>query len=157
MPSDWKSALLAAVRVALAVGGVGVAAATVLYLASMPPPPPESDGFAHGMAAIIGGIILVLSLGVAAVSVILPTVLGRDDPLGFNRWQRLALKAAGVLVGGGFAVALAVGSVTNLSEGAFLWLAFVALAAAVACATLVWRLGEVLARLLSRAVSDGPP
>ncbi len=158
MPSNWKSALLTAVsvvRVGLAVAGVSVAAATVLYLASMPPPPPDSDGFAHGMAGFFGGLILVVSLGVASVSVVLPTVLGRDDPLGFDRRQRLALKGAGVLIGGGFVVAFAYGFVTNFLSGALLWLMLVALATVVVCATLVWRLGAVLVRVLFRTLGEG--
>ncbi|UPV73385.1 hypothetical protein M0R89_12615 [Halorussus limi] len=151
MPSNVKSALFAAVRVVFVCVGVGVAAAIVLELASMPPPPPESDGFAHGMAAIVGGIIIVLALGLAAVGVSLPALLGRDDRLGFNRWQRLALKGAGVLIGGGIVVGLAFGFVTQLQLGIVLWLGLVALATVVVCATLVWRVAEVVVRLLYRA------
>lgn len=155
MPSRKKSVLLAAVRVAFVVGGVGIAVATVLELAAMPPPPPDSDGFAHGMAAIIGSVIIVLSLGLAAVSVILPTLLGRDDPLGFNRWQRLALKGAGGLIGGGIVVGLAYGFITELQYGIILWFVLVALAVCVVGATLVWRLAEALVRLLLRTVGEG--
>jgi hypothetical protein len=154
MPSDWKSTLVTTVRLTLAVAGVTVATLAVLKLASMPPPPPDSDGFSHGMAGFFGGVIILLSLGVATVAVVLPTLLGRDDPLGFGRWQRLALKAAGVLVGGGFAVALVYGALSDLLSGAVFWLLCVALAAVVVGATLVWRLGEVLVRLLSRAVGE---
>lgn len=101
MPSSKKSALFLAVRVVFVSVGIGVAAMTIFKLASMPPPPPESDGFAHGMAAIFGGMIIILTLGLAAIGVSLPTLLGRDDRLGFNRWQRLSLKGAGALIGGG--------------------------------------------------------
>lgn len=155
MPSSKLSAFLTAVRVVFVVGGGGVAAATVLKLAAMPPPPPGSDGFAHGMAAIVGSVIIVSALGVATVSVILPTVLGREDRLGFNRWQRLALKGAGVLIGGGFVVGVAYGFLTIAPFGVILWLAFVVLAAVVAGATVVWRLGEILVGVLSRTVSEG--
>lgn len=155
MPSRKKSVLLAAVRVAFVVGGVGIAVATVLELAAMPPPPPDSDGFAHGMAAIIGSVIIVLSLGLAAVCVILPTLLGRDDPLGFNRWQRLALKGAGGLIGGGIVVGLAYGFITELQYGIILWFVLVTLAVCVVGATLVWRLAEALVRLLLRTVGEG--
>jgi hypothetical protein len=157
MPSSVKSALVAAVRVVFVCVGVGVAAATVFILTSMPPPPPESDGFAQGMAAIIGGIIIVLTLGLAAVGVSLPALLGRDDRLGFNRYQRLALKGAGILIGGGIVVGLAYGFATQLQYGIVLWLGLVALATAVVCATLVWRLVEALVRLVSRAVSGELP
>lgn len=155
MPSSWKSGLLTALRVVLVAAGVSVAAATVLELASMPPP--RGDGFAHGMAAIVGGVIIFLSLGVASVAVILPTLLGRDDPLGFDRWQRRALKGAGVLIAGGFVVGLAYGVVTNLPLGFFHWLLFVAMAAVVVGATLVWRLAEVVVGLLSRIVGERAP
>jgi hypothetical protein len=155
MPSNAKSVLLGAVRVVFVGLGVGIAALTVLELVSRPPPPPESDGFAHGMAAIIGGIIVVLTLGLAAVGISLPTLLGRDDPLGFGRWQRLALKGAGVLVGGGFVVALASGFVSGLQYGIVLWLGLVALASLVVAATLVWRFAEVLGRLLYRLCNEG--
>lgn len=156
MPSSRLSALLTAVRVVLVAVGAGVAALTALELATMPPPPSDSDGFAHGMAAIVGSVIVVSSLGVAAVSVVLPTLLGREDPLGFNRRQRLALKAAGVLIGGGFVVGVAYGFVTIPPFGVVLWLAFVVLAAGIVCVTLVWRLAETLVRRLSRTVSEGP-
>lgn len=151
MPSDRKSVLLMAVRVALVVG-VGIAAAAVLELAAMPLP--RGDGFAHGMAAIIGGAVIVLTLGLAAIGVGLPAVLGFDDPLGFNRWQRLALKGAGVPMGGGIVV-LAYGVVTNLGSGIVLGLGSVALAICVVCATLVWRFVAVFVRLLFRAVGAG--
>ncbi|WP_128477924.1 hypothetical protein [Halorussus pelagicus] len=154
MPSNVKSTLVAAVRVVLVCVGVGVAAATVFTVASMPPPPPESDGFAHGMAAIIGGIVVVLTLGLAAVGVSLPALLGRDDRLRFNRWQRLALKGAGVLIGGGIAVGLAFGVVTQLQYGIVLWLGLVALATVVVCATLVWRVTEVVVQLLYRTFNN---
>ena len=152
MSSKRTATLLTAVRVVLVVAGVGIATATVLKLAAMPPPPPDSDGFAHGMAAMIGGIIIVLTLGVAAVGVALPTLLGREDPLGFGGRQRLALKVSGALIGGGIVVALAYGLVTKLQNGIVLWFGFVLLAVCVVSATLVWRLVEVLVRLLARTL-----
>ena len=155
MLSNRRSVLLTAVRVVLVGVGVGIAAMTVFSLATMPPPPPESDGFAHGMAAIIGGMIIILTLGLAAVGVSLPALLGQDDCLGFNHWQRLALKGAGVMIGGGFVVGLALGFITGLQYGIILWLGFVALATFVVCATVIWRFTELLLRLLYRTVSEG--
>ncbi|WP_435180778.1 hypothetical protein [Halorussus sp. AFM4] len=152
MSSSPKSTLLTVVRVLLVGLGVGIAALTVTELATMPPPPPDSDGFAHGMAALFGGVIIVLSLGLAAVGVSLPAVLGRDDRLGFNRWQRLALKAASALVGGGIVVGLALGLVVGLQYGVILWLGLVALAVCVVCAALAWRFAEAVVGLLSRLV-----
>lgn len=105
----------------------------------MPSPPPESDGFAHGMAAVIGGAIILLSLGPATLLIVTPTVLGREDPLGFNRRQRIALKAAGGLVGLGVIIALVAGL-----NGVVLLLALLLLAFGVVCATLIWRFGEVV-------------
>ncbi|MFB6156129.1 MAG: hypothetical protein ABEJ22_09555 [Haloferacaceae archaeon] len=154
MPSSRVTAVITAVRALFVVAGVAVAAATVYKLATMPPPPPNSDGFAHGMAALFGSVLIVLSLGVAAVSVVLPTVLGFDDPVGFNRWQRLALKGAGVLVGGGFLLSAALAFTAGLQWGIILFLLFVALTAVVVGATLVWRVGAALVRLLSRAASE---
>lgn len=154
MPSSRLTAVITAIRALFVVAGVVVAAATVYELATMPPPPPDSDGFVHGMAALVGSVIIVLSLGAAAVSVVLPTVLGFDDPVGFNRWQRLALKGAGVLVGGGFLLAVALAFTSGMQWGVILFLLFVALSAVVVGATLVWRVGEALVRLLSRAVSE---
>jgi hypothetical protein len=152
MPSSKTAALLTAVRVVLVAAGVVIATATVLELAAMPPPPPDSDGFAHGMAAIIGGTIIVLTLGIAAVGVILPTLLGRQDPLGFGERQRLALKGSGALIGGGIVVGLIYGLVTELQYGIVLWFGFVLLAVCVVCATLAWRLAEVFVRLLARTL-----
>lgn len=128
-----------AIRVGVVVFAGGITILTVLYLASMPPPPPESDGFAHGMAAAIGGGIILLSLGLATFVIITPTLLGREDPIGFNRPQRIALKAAGGLIGLGLVIAL----VTGLN-GAFLLLVFLVLAFGVVCAMLIWRFGEVV-------------
>ena len=146
MPSLTRATLLTAVRVGIVAVGVGAAVLTVLELAAMPPPPPGSDGFAHGMAAIFGGLIVLSSLGIATAAVVLPTLLGRDDPLGFNRWQRLGLKLASGLIGVGIVVAL----VTGLS-GVVHLLALVVLAFGVVAATLVWRFAEVVAGRLTRA------
>lgn len=139
MSSDTIATILTAVRVGLVIFGAGVTTLTVLYLASMPPPPPGSDGFAHGMAGLFGGGIILLSLGLATISIILPTMLGRDDPLGFNGWQRLAIKVAGGMIGLGVVVALVDGL-----NGVFLLLALLVLAFGVVCATLVWRFVEVV-------------
>lgn len=131
--------ILIAVRIGVVIVGAGVTALTTVYLASMPPPPPNSDGFAHGMAGIFGGGIILLSLGLATITIILPTLLGQDDPLGFNRWQRRALKGAGGLIGLGLLLAL----VRGLS-GVFQLLVLVMVAFGVVCAMLVWRGLEVV-------------
>ena len=142
MPSNKQSALVTAVRVVLAVAGTGVAATTFVWLATMPPP--DGDGFAHGMAALVGGLILVASLGVAAASVALPSVVGLRDPLGFDRHQRLALKGAGVLLGGGFVGSVAATVLGHLLDGLIFLFLSVVLAAVVVGATLVWRLAAAV-------------
>jgi len=154
MPSKTTEGLLTVARLLLVGIGIGVAALTAQTLVTMPPPPPDSDGFAHGMAAIFGGVIIVLSLGLAAVGVILPTALGQNDRLGFNRWQRYALKGAGVLIGGGLVLALALGFVVELQYGIFLWLGLVVAAVVVVGVTLAWRLLEAVVQFLARRVSD---
>lgn len=131
--------VITAIRVGIVIFAAGISILTVFYLASIPPPPPESDGFAYGMAAAIGGGIILLSLGLAIIVVITPTLFGRADPIGFNRPQRVALKAAGGLVGLGLVIALVSGL-----DGVFLLLVFLVLAFAVVCAMLLWRFGEVL-------------
>lgn len=155
MPS-WKRSVLTVVRVGLVIVGIGLAGITTGWLLTMPPPPPDSDGFAHGMAALVGSVIIVTSLGIATISVVLPTVLGRTDPLGFTRWQRHLLRAAGLLLGGGFVLGIAYGYVKMLPSGLLLWLGFVLLAAGIVCVTLAWRLAEVLYRFFARTTGGDP-
>ncbi len=150
MSFSKKSALLTAIRVLLVGGGGGIAAFILYKLATMPPPSPQGDGFAQGMAVIFGGTIAILALGVAAIGVILPALTGLTDPLGFNRWQRLALKGAGVLIGSGIVLTLVAGFVHQLIPGLLLCLGLVLSAVFLVCVTLVWRLAELAVRGLSR-------
>ncbi|MDZ7701472.1 MAG: hypothetical protein U5J98_05050 [Halobacteriales archaeon] len=139
--------VVTATRVGLVVLAAAISALTVRQLTSMPPPPSGSDGFAHGMAAAFGGGLILVSLGVATIGIITPSLLGRHDPLRFTRPQRLALKAAGGVVGLGVVLALVAGL-----EGVFLLLVLVVLAYAVVLAMLLWRAGELVAeRRKSRA------
>ncbi|MFD1570953.1 hypothetical protein [Halorubrum laminariae] len=146
MPSTVGSRLLTAVRVLAMLAGFGVTIATAIWLATMPPPPPGSDGFAHGMAAIVGSVLMVVSLFAATASAVLPAAFGRPDPLGFGRRQRRALQLAGVLIGGGFVIGVASGIASIAPFGVIAWLAFLALAAVVVAVTLCWRLAEVAAQ-----------
>jgi hypothetical protein len=155
MPSSVRGYALAAVRVVLVGGGGLVGLGVLVGLATMPPPPPGSDGFVSGLAYIFGGAIAVFALGAAALGVALPTLLGTDDRLGFGRFQRLALKAAGALFGGGLLVGLAFGLATEMQFGVFVWLVAILLSIVVVVATVGWRLGEVVVTAASRRLSDG--
>lgn len=137
--SSNRSTILSGVRVGLVVLGGVVTALTVHYLTSMPSPPPGSDGFAQGMAAMFAGGIILLSLGIATIAIVLPSLLGCDDHLGFNRWQRLSLKAAGALIGLGVVSALLRGL-----DGIVELLGLVVLAFAIVCVMLLWRLAELV-------------
>lgn len=134
MTSLTKANLVAAMQIGIVVIGGGIAAVTVGRLLAMPPPPPESDGFAHGMAGIVGGVIILVSLGLATIGVILPTLLGRDDALGFTRWQRLGVKSAGGMIGIGLIIAVVGGL-----QGVVLLLALLVLAYVTVCLMLIWR------------------
>lgn len=149
------SRVLTAVRAVIVGAGLLVTALTVQWLATMPPPPPDSDGFAHGMAGLFGGVIIIMSLGASAFGVALPAVIGQEDPLGFNRRQRLVLQVAGIVIGGGIVVGLGSGLVTPLQYGIILWLGLVILAVLLVCAVLVWRLAEAVVQRLSRTRGPG--
>lgn len=153
MPSTARETALAVARVVLVVAGLGVVAATVLTLVSMPPSPPESDGFVRGLAWIFGSVIVVLALGAAALGVALPSILGTDDSLGFGRGQRVLLKAAAVLGGGGFLLGLAVGFTSELQFGFLVWLSTIVLGVLVVCLAVVWRLAEAVVGGLARVVT----
>lgn len=129
--------IITALRIGLVVAGAVVTAITVFYLASMPPP--KGDGFAHGMAGLFGGGIILVSLGLATLSVILPTLLRLNDPLGFNTWQRLALKGAGIMIGLGIVMSIVFGL-----SGVMLLLLLLTLAFGVVCTILGWRFVEIL-------------
>lgn len=143
MPSTVRSYALLAVRVVLVSGGLLGAALTVYTLATMPPAEPD-EGFVTGLAYFFGSIIFVLAAGAASLGVVLPTLVGADDPIGFNRWQRLLLKAAATLVGGGFLLGLAYGLATELQYGFFLWLATIALGVVLVCVAVGWRVVEAV-------------
>lgn len=132
-----------ALRIVLFVAGFAIFAFAFLFLATMPPPSPGSDGWAHGMATLVGGLATIVALGIGVVAVVLPSVLRRNDPLGFNRWQRRALTGAGALFGGGFVIGVAFGYLSHFGMGGLLWIMFIVVAAAIVGVTLVWRLGEV--------------
>lgn len=152
MPSSVRDYLVLALRVVLVGGGGLVAVGAGVELATIPPAPPESEGFVTGLAYIFGGVILVVALGVAALGVALPSMLGVDDGLGFGRWQRLALKGAGALLGGGFLVAVGLAATVGFQFGAFAFLVAVAVGVLVVVGTVGWRLGEVLLTAAADAV-----
>lgn len=154
MPSTLREYAVLAVRFLLVGGGLLVAGGTVYGLATMPPAPPNGDGFVEGLAYLFGSMIVALGLGAATVGLVLPTALGADDPIGFGRGQRLLLKGAGLVVGGGFLVALAVGIYTELQFGLLLWLALLPIAAVVAALAVIWRGLEALVGVARRAADS---
>ena len=131
---------ISAVRLVVVVLAIGVTAWTGWFLASMPPPPPDSDGFAHGMAAALGGGVVLVSLGLGTLGIIAPAVLGVEDPLGFDRWQRRAFQAVAVLLALGVVGALVAGL-----EGLVALLSLLVVGFGVVCVVLLWRLVEHVA------------
>jgi len=115
------------VRVVLIVAGLGVGALFAHELATLPAVGP-GGGVAIGLAILFGRTIIAVSLTVAVVSAVLPTLLGRDDSLGFNRRQCTTMEI--------------------LSP----WLVSVVSAACLVVPTLIWRLGEVVSERLSGTV-----
>ena len=102
------------------------------------------------MAGLLGGLVVLGSLGLAAATVVVPALLGWRDPFGFDRRQRRALRLSGALVGLGL-----VAVVLDGLNGAVLLLLAVVVAFGVVCATLVWRAVEVARGAGDRA--DGEP
>ncbi|MFB6126009.1 MAG: hypothetical protein ABEJ79_01735 [Halolamina sp.] len=157
MPSSAVRTFVTAVRVVAAAAGVAVAVLTVGWLAGIPEPPPGSDGFAYGMAGAVGGFALLVALTAVAGSVLAPTVLGLDDPLGFGRYQRLALSAAAVVVLGGLVLAVGYAVFVPASSAVVLWLALLAVADLLVAAVCCWRLVEVAVERFRRASGGGTP
>jgi peptidoglycan/LPS O-acetylase OafA/YrhL len=137
MLNNKVTGILNGFRIGLVILAAVVSVGTMYYLATLNSPPPNSDGFAYGMAGAIGGGILFLVLGIATLSIIVPTLLGREDPLGFNRWQRLSMKVTGGLIGLGIVAALLGGL-----NGVVLLLGLLILAYCIVCVMLLWRGAE---------------
>lgn len=154
MPSSVKGYVIHAVRSVLVVGGIALVAGTLYVLLSISPGPPDGDGFVTGMAYLVWGVILVVSLGVTGLGFVLPAVLGADDPLGFNASQLWLLKVAGVLLVGGFLFNVGVTLAVGIELGLILWLGTVVLGVFGVFTALAWRLGEVISGRLGR-VTDG--
>lgn len=149
----WKTRLLTIVRVSFVAVGAGGAVLVASGLATMPAPPPNSDGFVRGGALLYGGILIVLGLGLAAIGVALPTIVGADDPLGFTWPQRLLLKGALGLIGGGLVLGLVVGLLIGFQFGIALWLVCLIVAVCLVCLTVIWLLSETALRKLSQALT----
>lgn len=151
MPSSVTGYALSAARCILIVGGIVFTGGTIYALITIPPAPPNSEGFATGMAYLFGGVILILSLGATGLGFALPTIVGADDPLEFNRYQRWILKGAGAFFVGGFFVGVAAAIGVGFSFGLLVWFATILLGAITVCFALVWRVGEVTRDTLARA------
>lgn len=153
MSSTFGRYGLRGIRLVLVVAGAGCGVVAIRALVTIPPAPPGSDGFVTGGAYLLWGALSVLSLGVAGFGVALPTFLGADDALGFNRHQRGLLKVAGWTLTGGL-LAGGVGLAANSFFGMLLSLVVVLLGVLGVCSALAWRLVEVVQRRLRRAVDD---
>ncbi len=94
---------------------IGFIGATILIysLATLPQPPENSEGFVTGLAYFFGTIFTILFLGLISIGIALPTLLGQEDILGFNQYQRWLLIGTGIIIGlgllFGFLLAILVG------------------------------------------------
>ncbi|MFB6176926.1 MAG: hypothetical protein ABEI99_07250 [Halobaculum sp.] len=148
------STALTAIRGVVALAGFAVTARTVVWLATYPSPPPGSDGFAYGMAGILGSLVIAASLTVVAVAVAAPTLLGMDDPLGFGRRQQLVLNGVGVVIGLGLLAGVVFGYATIPPFGVVALLPFLGVAILLVGLVLAWRLAELLVRRWRRSAAS---
>ncbi|MGM0592447.1 MAG: hypothetical protein ACQETI_12640 [Halobacteriota archaeon] len=153
MPSTVGGYALGVVRFVLVAAGAVLSVGTIYTLVTIPPAPPGSDGFVTGMAYLFGGIILVLSLGATGLGIALPTLVGANDPLGFNRYQRGILKVASVCFVGGFLAAVVVAVASRFELGMFVLFAGIVFGVFAVCIALAWRLGEAGWAAIGRASS----
>ncbi|MFB6123012.1 MAG: hypothetical protein ABEJ78_06105 [Haloferacaceae archaeon] len=151
MPATYRDYALRIVRAVLVGGGALVSAGAVYALATVPQPPPGSDGFATGMAYIVGSVVLVLALGATGLGVALPSMLGADDAAGFGPSQRLVLKGAGACFLGGLLVGVVVAAVVGFQFGLLAWFLAILLGVGGVGVALAWRLVEVVVGRVRRA------
>jgi len=152
MTADKHRYVVTAIRAVLVFTGVVVTVA-VLYSFSTMPTAASGEGFVRGLSYLFGSVFFVLALGGAGLGIALPSLLGAEDTLAFDRWQRRCLQGAGGLFVVGFVVGLATGLLTQLQFGLFLWLVATILAVLVVSCVLIWRLFEVFVTALVRLIA----
>jgi hypothetical protein len=153
MKADKRRYAVTAIRAVLVLTGAVVTVAVLYSFSTMPTASSSGDGFVRGLSYLFGSIFFILALGGAGLGIALPSLLGAEDALAFDRWQRRCLQGAGGLFVGGFVVGLATGLLTELQFGLLLWLVAIALAVLVVSGVLVWRLFEVFVTALVRLIA----
>ncbi|EMA17128.1 MULTISPECIES: hypothetical protein [Haloarcula] len=153
MTADKRRYVVAAIRAALVLTGAVVTVAVLYSFSTMPTASPSGNGFVRGLSYLFGSVFFILALGGAGLGIALPSLLGAEDALAFDRWQRRCLQGAGGLFVGGFVVGLTAGLLTELQFGLFLWLVAIVLAVLVVSCVLVWRLFEVFVTALVRLIA----
>ncbi|KOX93935.1 hypothetical protein AMS69_08445 [Haloarcula rubripromontorii] len=153
MTADKRRYVVTAIRGVLVLTGAVVTVAVLYSFSTMPTAAASGDSFVRGLSYLFGSVFFVLALGGAGLGLALPSLLGADDALAFDRWQRRCLQAAGGLFVGGFVVGLATGLLTELPLGLLLWLVASALAVLVVSCVLVWRLFAVFVTALVRLIA----
>ncbi|GCF14845.1 hypothetical protein Harman_27800 [Haloarcula mannanilytica] len=153
MTTDKHRYVVAAIRAVLVLTGAVVTVAVLYSFSTMPTASGSGDGFVRGLSYLFGSVFFVLAVGGAGLGIALPSLLGAEDTLAFDRWQRRCLQGAGGLFVVGFVVGLATGLLTQLPFGLFLWLVATILAVLVVSCVLIWRLFEVFVTALVRLIA----
>jgi hypothetical protein len=153
MTADKRRYVVTAIRAVLVLTGAIVTVAVLYSFSAMPTASSSGNGFVRGLSYLFGSVFFVLALGGAGLGIALPSLLGADDALAFDRWQRRCLQGAGGLFVGGFVVGLATGLLTELQFGLLLWLVAIVTAVLVVSCVLIWRLFEVFVTALVRLIA----
>jgi len=153
MTADKRRYVVTAIRALLVLTGAVVTVAVLYSFSAMPTASSSGDDFVRGLSYLFGSVFFVLALGGAGLGIALPSLLGADDALAFDRWQRRCLQGAGGLFVGGFVVGLATGLLTELQFGLLLWLVAIVTAVLVVSCVLIWRLFEVFVTALVRLIA----
>ncbi|WP_058994763.1 hypothetical protein [Haloarcula sp. CBA1127] len=153
MTADKRRYVVTAIRGVLVFTGAVVTVAVLYSFSTMPTASASDDGFVRGLSYLFGSVFFILALGGAGLGIALPSLLGAEDALAFDRWQRRCLQASGGLFIGGFVVGLVAGLLTALQYGLLLWLVAIVLAVLVVSCVLVWRLFEVFVTALVRLIA----
>lgn len=153
MTTDKHRYVVAAIRAVLVLTGAVVTMAVLYSFSTMPTASSSSEGFVRGLSYLFGSVFFILALGGAGLGIALPSLLGAEDTLAFDHWQRRCLQGAGGLFVGGFLVGLATGLLTELQFGLLVWLVAIVFAVLVVSCVLIWRLFEVFVTALVRLIA----